>query len=90
MAVTVLVSPKSLTKELYAKAVERLAASGHGTPKGRTFHVCSGSGDKLSVFEVWDSPADFEAFGAALMPILAEVGIEPGQPQIAPVVSVIR
>ena len=87
MALAVIFSPKSLTKELYTNAVQRLQAAGHGDPKGRTFHVCYGSGDKLTVFEVWDSPADFEAFGAALMPILTEVGIEPGEPQIAPVVA---
>ena len=86
MAVTVLVTPKSLTKEMYDKAMNRLQAAGQGEPKGRTFHVCSGSGDKLSVFEVWNSSADFEAFGAVLMPILADVGIDPGQPKIDPVV----
>jgi hypothetical protein len=86
MAVTVLVTPKSLTKEMYAKAMDRLQAAGQREPKGRTFHVCSGSADKLSVFEVWNSSADFEAFGAVLMPILADVGIDPGQPKIDPVV----
>jgi hypothetical protein len=81
MSVTVLVNPKSLTHEMYGKATERLRAAGQADPKGRTFHVCSGSGDKLSVFEVWNSREDYQAFGAVLMPILADVGIEPGQPK---------
>jgi len=31
---------------------------------------------------VWDSQASFEAFGQHLMPILAELGIDPGEPRI--------
>ena len=46
-------------------------------------------GDKLSVFDVWDSQADFEAFGATLMPILTESGIQPPEPTIAEVHNVI-
>jgi hypothetical protein len=37
------------------------------------------------VFEVWDKQESFDAFGAALMPILGEVGIDPGQPAVMPV-----
>jgi hypothetical protein len=32
------------------------------------------------VYQVWESPESFEAFGATLMPILAVVGIDPGKP----------
>jgi hypothetical protein len=66
-----------LTKEMYDKAMNRLQAAGQGEPKGRTFHVCSGSGDKLSVFEVWNSSGDFEAFGAVLMPMSASIRVSP-------------
>ena len=40
------------------------------------------------VFEVWDSQADFAAFGRTLMPILAKNNIDPGQPQIMPIHNV--
>lgn len=36
----------------------------------------------LSVFDVWESPEAFQAFGEKLMPILAEVGIEAAEPHI--------
>jgi hypothetical protein len=34
------------------------------------------------VYQVWESPETFEAFGAALVPVLTEVGIDPGAPSI--------
>jgi hypothetical protein len=34
------------------------------------------------VYDVWQSPETFEAFGATLMPILGEVGIDPGEPAV--------
>ena len=42
------------------------------------------------VFEVWDSQADFDAFGVTLMPILARNGINPGQPDIMPIHNFIQ
>jgi hypothetical protein len=35
-------------------------------------------------FEVWESEEDFEAFGALLMPILAELGVELRPPRVWP------
>jgi hypothetical protein len=37
------------------------------------------------VYDVWESQETFEAFGAKLMPILAELGIDVGQPAVMPV-----
>jgi hypothetical protein len=37
------------------------------------------------VYDIWDSPENFEAFGKVLMPILAEVGVDPGEPAVMPV-----
>jgi hypothetical protein len=42
------------------------------------------------VYDVWDSQENFDAFGQTLMPILAEVGIDPGQPDIIPVHNMIQ
>jgi hypothetical protein len=41
------------------------------------------------VFDVWESQETFEAFGETLMPILGELGVDAGQPNIAPVHNVI-
>jgi hypothetical protein len=48
-----------------------------------------GSEDQLKVFEVWESQAAFEEFGKSLMPILQQLGIDPGQPTMMPVHKVI-
>jgi hypothetical protein len=36
----------------------------------------------LQVFDVRDSQETFDAFGATLMPILADAGIDPGEPMV--------
>jgi hypothetical protein len=43
----------------------------------------------LHVFDVWDSQESFAAFGETLMPILAEAGIDPGEPMVSPVHNII-
>jgi hypothetical protein len=32
--------------------------------------------------EIWDSREQFDAFGERLMPVLKDVGIEPGEPEM--------
>ena len=34
------------------------------------------------VYDIWESPDTFEAFGKTLMPILGEIGIDAGEPSI--------
>jgi hypothetical protein len=41
------------------------------------------------VFDVWDSQESFEAFGATLVPIMMELGADPGQPRVSPVHNII-
>jgi hypothetical protein len=69
----------------YDDVIERLEAAGAGAPPGRLYHVCFGSGDRLRVVDVWESQEAFDAFGRTLMPILQGVGVDPGQPEVAPV-----
>ena len=59
-------------------------AAGQGKPKGRSHHSTFGPEDRLMVYDVWDSQEDFDAFGQALMPILAELGVDPDQPDVMP------
>jgi hypothetical protein len=41
------------------------------------------------VFDVWTSQAAFDKFGKTLMPILQQLGIDPGTPAVMPVHKVI-
>jgi hypothetical protein len=41
------------------------------------------------VFDVWESMEAFERFGATLQPILQEIGVDPGAPEITPVHNVL-
>jgi len=74
-------SPVAMNKAKYDEIIKRLDAAGAGAPKGRIYHVCYGT-DDLRVFDVWDSPASFEQFGPTLLPILQDVGVDPGQPEV--------
>jgi hypothetical protein len=90
MAIGVYFSPASMTAQQYDEIIRRLEQAGAGAPRGRTYHSCFGSGDKLMVFDVWESQADFDAFGGTLMPILQELGVDPGQPDVMPVHNTIK
>jgi hypothetical protein len=90
MAVGVYVAPANMSPQQYEQTLTRLQAAGAGQPKGRSYHVSFFEGDKLHVFDVWDSQEDFDTFGQTLLPILADLGIDMGQPSISPVHNVIK
>jgi len=77
------------TPEKYGQAIEQLESAGAGSPKGRTNHFALESNGEIQVFDVWESQEEFEAFGATLMPILAGLGVELGEPMVATVHNVI-
>jgi hypothetical protein len=85
MTLAILFTPPSMTTEQYDEVIRRLETTGAGAPAGRRYHVCSGTGASLPVLDVWDSQEAFSAFGQTLVPILQEVGVDPGQPEIAEV-----
>ena len=89
MAYAILFTPK-MSEGQYDEVIRRLDAAGAGAPAGRTYHACYGAGDRLRVFDVWDSKDDFDRFGQTLMPILQEVGVDPGVPEIVEARNVIR
>jgi hypothetical protein len=41
------------------------------------------------VFDIWESQQDFDRFGETLMPILQQIGLDPGQPMVEPVHNLI-
>lgn len=85
MAIGIYFNPESMNAAQYDDTIKRLEAAGAGKPAGRLYHACFGSGDKLQVFDIWDSQAAFDKFGETLMPILQQVGLDPGQPMIEPI-----
>ena len=63
------------TPEKYESAIKQLEAAGAGAPKGRSLHVALESNGEVQVFDIWESQADFDAFGTTLIPILTELGV---------------
>jgi hypothetical protein len=85
MSIVVRFSPSNLTVQKYDESVRRLEESGAFPPDGMDYHVCFGTDGELKVSEIWDSEEQLRAFGERLLPLLADVGIDPGQPDIFPV-----
>jgi hypothetical protein len=74
---------EGFTPDKYDEAIKKLEAAGAGAPKGRLNHFALESDGTIQVFDVWDSQADFEAFGETLMPILGEIGVTITEPMAA-------
>jgi hypothetical protein len=83
-------TPTGFTKQRYDDSLKRLEEAGAGAPAGRLFHFALETDGEIQVFDVWDSQESFEAFGATLVPILSEFGVDPGQPQVSPVHNMIK
>lgn len=84
MAIAAYFHPKGMTLETYYEIHRRLQAAGVGLrdQNGRLHHSCFGEDGDLMVYDIWASPEAFEAFGGALMPILAELGVEIDAPDV--------
>ena len=78
------------TTEMYDETIRRLEEGGEFPPDGMDYHCCFIADGNLRVSEVWDSREQLDAFGERLMPLLAEVGIDPGQPEVLEVHNVIK
>jgi hypothetical protein len=80
-----------LTAAQYDATMPHIEASGEFPPDGLDYHVAFISDGSFRVSEIWDSMGQFEAFGARLMPILAENGIElAGPPEIIEIHNIIK
>ena len=89
MALSFYFSPSSFTPEVYDDTIKKLDAAGAGAPAGRLYHFALEADGKIQVFDVWESQEAFEAFGPTLLPIMAELGADPGQPMVSPVHNII-
>lgn len=85
MALGTYFTPASFTPQQYDEVTKRLEAAGAGTPPGRLHHIALETGGHIQVLDIWDDAASFHAFGAALVPALAALGIDPGEPQVSSV-----
>ncbi len=90
MALGMYFTPSSFSPARYDEALKRLEKAGAGRPPGRLHHVALETDGQIQVFDIWDSEESFQAFGATLVPILAELGVDPGQPRVSPVHNVIK
>ncbi len=90
MSVLVRFAPASLTAAQYDESIRKLEAAGDFPPDGLDYHACFGADPNLRVSEIWDSREQLEAFGERLMPVLAEVGIEAGEPELIEVHNIIK
>jgi len=80
-------SPANLNGRRYAEVLQRLSQVTGIPPAGGIFHVCYGEPDRLRVLDVFDTMENYQAFARLLLPIVAEVGIQSGPPEILPVHS---
>jgi hypothetical protein len=82
--------PQSFSKETYDEVVGRLAQAGAGSPPGRSYHFAwVGQDDNIEVFDVWESQDSFDKFGETLVPIMNELGADPGEPAVVEIHNMI-
>ncbi|HEY7279678.1 MAG TPA: hypothetical protein VH594_27175 [Trebonia sp.] len=85
MAIAAYFHPKNMTLTQFNEIHRRLEKAGAEPDRHRLHHSCFGEDGNLMVYDVWDSPQSLQAFGEVLMPILAEVGVDPGEPAVMPI-----
>jgi len=90
MSILVRFSPPSMTAEQYDKIVERLWKEGVHPDPGLELELCFGSGDQMKVSLLFDSKEHFESFGAKIGPVLSEMGMDAGEPEVIELHNVIR
>ena len=90
MSILVRFSPPSMTAEQYDSILARLTEEGIQPAPGLELEVCYGAGDQMKVSLLFDSQEELDAFGERLAPILEEMKLEPGAPEVFEVHNIIR
>jgi hypothetical protein len=90
MSVLIRFTPASLSAEQYDETIRKLEDQGDFPPDGLDYHVCFGTDGSLRVSEIWDSREQLDAFGERLRPVLADAGIDPGEPELVEIHNVIK
>ena len=84
------------TKEQYEAVAERLTdGRGLNSPdswpvEGLVSHASGPTEDGWCVVDVWESEEAFQRFGEVLRPVLEEVGMPAGEPQVSPVHNFVK
>jgi len=89
MAIVLRFTPNGFTAAKYDECIKKLEQAGAGSPAGRLYHVCFGDPNNLRVSDIWESQEAFDKFGETLKPILQELAIDPGTPEVVPVHNMI-
>ena len=90
MPIAVYFHPEAMSATQYDEIMEKLRAAGQGTPTGRSHHSAFGPDDHLMVYDVWDSQESFDAFGQTLMPVLEQLGVDAGQPDVMSIHNIVQ
>jgi hypothetical protein len=83
MALGIYITATGFTQEKYDRTTAQIEEAGAGAPEGRLSHVALETNGEIQVFDIWESQAAFDAFGATLIPILTAAGIELNEPMVA-------
>lgn len=89
MAIVAMFEVNGATSAKYDEVLRRLTEIGERVPDGQMYHICYGDRQGLQVINVFESAAKLDAFGAKLMPILQELGIE-ARPTVLEVYNIIE
>jgi hypothetical protein len=90
VAIAVYFHIKNMTLDQFNEIHRRLEEAGGGENPHRLHHSCFGEEGDLMVYDIWDSPENFQAFGEVLMPIARAVGVDPGAPAVMPLHKLIQ
>ena len=90
MSILVRFTPTGVTSQNYDESIRRIQESGAWPPDGLEYHVAFGQSDDLRVSEIWDTREQWEEFGKRLMPLLADIGIQPGEPELLEIHNIVR
>jgi hypothetical protein len=88
MAIVAMFEVNGCDSAKYEEVIRRLTEMGLRVPDGQLYHICYGDRQRLQVIDVFQSPAQLDAFGAKLGPILQEMGIE-ARPAVFDVYNII-
>ena len=90
MSILVRFSPPSMTAEQYDAILARLTEEGIQPAPGLELEVCYVAGDQMKVSLLFDSQEELDAFGERLAPILEEMKLDPGAPEVFEAHNIIR
>jgi hypothetical protein len=90
MSILVRFTPANVTTQQYDESLRRLEEAGGWPPDGLEYHVAFGPDGSLRVSEIWDTREQWEEFGKRLMPLLADIGIEPGEPELLEIHNIVK